>query len=82
MSYDLHRNMNVVIDNKQSEFISLLTKKAEESGARIINIFDKVCAGDECKLIDDGEYVYSDPGHFNPSWLRKNKNILSDITLE
>jgi hypothetical protein len=43
--------------------------------------FDNVCSAGKCKIIDDGEYVYADAGHFNPSWLRKNQNILGDLTI-
>ncbi|MDG0022424.1 acyltransferase [Klebsiella pneumoniae] len=79
MSYDPHETRSVKIDSKQEEFISLITLKAETAGAKIIDVFDRVCQSDTCKIIDNGEYVYSDPGHFNPSWLRENNSILGDI---
>ncbi|HBQ8754192.1 TPA: acyltransferase [Klebsiella quasipneumoniae] len=81
MSYDPHENLSVKIDRQQEEFISLITSKAQGAGAKIIDVFDKVCQSGSCKLIDDGEYIYSDSGHFNPSWLRKNQDILGDMKL-
>ncbi|WP_163276834.1 SGNH hydrolase domain-containing protein [Klebsiella aerogenes] len=81
LSYNDHENINIKIDKEQVSFISLLAQKAQQAGAKIINIYDKVCKDEKCKLKVDGEYVYADPGHFNPSWLRKNKDVLSDIHL-
>lgn len=81
VSYNKHQNLNVAIEKDQQDFISLLTKKAQDSGAKVINIFDKVCSRGQCKLLDDGQYVYKDSGHFNPLWLRTNTHILSDIHL-
>lgn len=79
LPYDAHENLNVTIDKEQEDFITLLVKRAQDSGAEIIDIYDKVCKSGTCKIIDDGEYVYADAGHFSPSWLRKNKSVLSDI---
>lgn len=81
LSYDAHETLSVKADKEQADFMDLLASKAEKSGAQIINVYDKVCGAGECKLIDDGEYVYADPGHFNPSWLRKNTKILSDLKI-
>ena len=81
LSYDSHENIDVAMNKEQSDFLELLAKKEKESGAKIIDIFDNVCSAGKCKIIDDGEYVYADAGHFNPSWLRKNQNILGDLTI-
>lgn len=79
VSYDAHEDLNVDIEKSQQEFIYSLAERAKKSGAKVIDIFDKVCLNGKCKLIDDGQYIYADSGHFNPSWLRKNYSILSDI---
>lgn len=80
ISYNSHEKLNFKMEQEQSYFLELLAGKAKASGAKIIDIFDNVCAAGKCKLIDDGEYVYADAGHFNPSWLRKNQTVLADIT--
>ncbi|MEF3102704.1 acyltransferase family protein [Raoultella terrigena] len=81
LSYNAHENLNIPLEKGQVNFISYLEQKAQESGAKIIDIFDKVCNSEGCKVIDDGEYIYADSGHFNPSWLRKNQYVLNDIKL-
>ncbi|AHF77598.1 Acetyltransferase 3 [Sodalis praecaptivus] len=79
VSYNSHEKLDFKLEREQSDFLALLAEKAKASGAKIIDIFDNVCAAGQCKLIDDGEYVYADAGHFNPSWLRKNQTVLADI---
>lgn len=81
ISYDPNKNMSVKVSVEQDEFSALITSKAKDSGANIIDIYGKACPAGNCKLIDKGEYIYSDPGHFNPQWLRKNEIILSDLKL-
>ncbi|MEJ4044304.1 acyltransferase family protein [Erwinia sp. SLM-02] len=81
LSYNPHETVSVSMDRDQVDFIGTLASKAQSSGAQIINIYDKVCGSETCKLTDNGEFMYADAGHFNPSWLRKNKNILGDIKL-
>lgn len=79
VSYNSHEKLDFKLERERSDFLAFLAKKAKALGARIIDIFDNVCAAGQCKLIDDGEYVYADAGHFNPLWLRKNQTVLADI---
>lgn len=72
-------DVNTKIDREQFDFISLLAEKAEKAGAGIINIYDNVCNESNCGIVKGGEYLYVSAGHFNPSWLRNNRELFDNL---
>jgi peptidoglycan/LPS O-acetylase OafA/YrhL len=70
------------IDPRLRELHQELAAWAKQTGARVIDPTDAVCAGDVCHVTTvTGQPMYRNRDHFNPDWARENATFI-DVALE